>query len=121
MQLWEKCYVVYVGFFVPLPRLSAFNNFGTFMISQKAGGVAAGYWNLDKIDALRSELGKIGDVKELDRRLRDVNRELYEEYWADPIVYRHLPFGVSGKICGWTTNDGMDVPTLYSMLRPCPS
>ena len=118
-QPWEKRYAAHVGFLVPLPRPSALNNFGTFMISQKAGGVASGYWNLDKIDALRSELGKIGDVKELDRRLRDVNRELYDEYWADPIVYRHLPFGVSGKICGWTTNDGMDVPTLYAMLRPC--
>jgi peptide/nickel transport system substrate-binding protein len=120
-QPWEKKYAAHVGFLVPLPRPSALNNFGTFMISQKSGGVAAGYWNLDKIDGLRSELGKIGDVKELDRRLRDVNRELYGEYWADPIVYRHLVFGVSAKICGWTTNDGMDVPTLYSMLRPCAS
>ena len=118
-QPWEKKYAAHVGFLVPLPRPSALNNISTFMISQKAGGVAAGYWNLEKIDTLRSELGKIGDMKELDGRLRELNRELYQEYWADPIVYRHLVFGVSSKVCSWTTNDGMDVPTLYGMLRPC--
>jgi ABC-type transport system substrate-binding protein len=99
----EKHYAAHVGFLVPLPRPSALNNFGTFMISQTAGGVAAGYWNPDKIDRLRSELGRIGDLKELDRRLREVNRELYNDYWAAAIVYRHLVFGVSPKICGWTT------------------
>jgi hypothetical protein len=109
-----------VGFLVPLPRPSALNNFGTFMVSQKAGGVAAGFWNLDKIDRLRSELGRVGDLKELDRKLRDVNRELYNDYWADAIVYRHLVFGVSPKICSWVTYDGVDVPTTYSTLRPCP-
>jgi peptide/nickel transport system substrate-binding protein len=118
-QPWEKQYAAHVGFLVPLPRPSTLNNFGTFMISQKAGGVAAGYWDLDKIDRIRSELGRIGDVKELDRRLRDVNRELHNEYWADAIVYRHLAFGVNPKVCAWTTNDGMDVPTTYSTLRAC--
>jgi len=119
-QPWEKRYAAHVGFLVPLPRPSALNNFGTFMVSQKAGGVAAGFWNLDKIDRLRSELGRVGDLKELDRRLRDVNRELYNDYWADAIVYRHLVFGVNPKICSWVTYDGVDVPTTYSTLRPCP-
>ena len=119
-QPWEKQYAAHVGFLVPLPRPSALNNFGTFMVSQKAGGVAAGFWNLDKIDRLRSELGRVGDLKELDRKLRDVNRELYNDYWADAIVYRHLVFGVSPKICSWVTYDGVDVPTTYSTLRPCP-
>jgi hypothetical protein len=58
-------------------------------------------------------------VKELDRKLRDLNRELYNDYWADAIVFRHLVFGVTSKVCGWTTPDGMDVPTTYSTLRPC--
>lgn len=119
-QPWEKQYAAHVAFLVPLPRPSTLNNFGTFMISQKAGGVVAGYWNPDKIDRLRSELGRIGDLKELDRRLRELNRELYGEYWADAIVFRHLVFGVSSKICGWTTPDGMDVPSTYATLRPCP-
>jgi peptide/nickel transport system substrate-binding protein len=118
-QPWEKQYAAHVGFLVPLPRPSTLNNFGTFMISQKAGGVAAGYWNPDKIDRIRSELGRIGDLKELDRRLRELNRELYNDYWADAIAFRHLVFGVTSKVCGWTTPDGMDVPTTYSTLRPC--
>jgi peptide/nickel transport system substrate-binding protein len=118
-QPWEKSYAAHVGFLVPLPRPSTLNNLGTFMISQKAGGVAAGYWNSEKIDRIRSELGKIGDLKQLDRRLRDLHKELYGEHWADPIVFRHLVFGVSPKICGWTTPDAMDVPTTYATLRPC--
>ena len=51
----------------------------------------------------------------------DLPKELYGEPGADPIGFRHLVFGVSPKICGWTTPDAMDVPTTYSTLRPCPS
>jgi hypothetical protein len=91
-----------------------------FMLGQESGGMAAAYWNPEKIARLRGQLAQTTTVKQLDEELREVNRDLYQEYWADPVVFRHLPFGATSRICGWSPINGTGRQLELSTLRPCP-
>jgi hypothetical protein len=84
----------------PWARPSLVNNIRVFMLSHQAGGLTMVYWNLDKAERLFAEVSAITDVEARERRLRELNHELYEEYWAMPIAVRHTPFAASTKIAG---------------------
>ena len=56
-----------------------------------------------------------------DRRLRQVNRELYEEYRAMPIVLRHTPFAASPKIADWQPSNGSPTALAFETLKPTPT
>src|SRR5690606_20858596 len=71
-------------------------------ISKKAGGFAQQYWNLPKIDAAWEKLTQISDIDELSQALRELNREVYEEYAAIPIGVRHLAAAIGPRVASWT-------------------
>ena len=84
---------VAVGVQFPWARPSLVNNMRVFMLGHQAGGSTLAYWDLVAPERLFTEVSAILDVEARERRLREINRELYEEYWAMPIVYdiRRLP------------------------------
>ena len=90
------------------------------MLSHQDGGSTWAYWNPEKAKRLFAEVSAIIDVDTRDRRLREVNRELYEEYWAMPIVLRHTPFAARPKIADWQPSNGSPTALAFETLKPTP-
>ena len=107
-----------VGVQFPWARPSLVNNIRVFMVSHQAGGVVATYWNPQKIDRLFTELSAIVDAEKRERRLREINRELYEEYWAIPIAIRHMPFAAGPRIADWQPRSGAPTALAFETLKP---
>ena len=64
------------------------------------------YPNPDRGDAVYEELRAILDPEERRQRLVQLNRELYEEYWAAPVIWRHDTWGLRPDLAGWRPTDG---------------
>jgi peptide/nickel transport system substrate-binding protein len=64
------------------------------------------YHDLERGDRLFEELSAIVDPVERDERLRKLNREMYEEYWAIPVVWRHEVYGLRSDLSGWAPTNG---------------
>jgi peptide/nickel transport system substrate-binding protein len=64
------------------------------------------YHDLERGDQLFDELSAIVDPVKRDARLRQLNREMYEEYWAIPVVWRHEVYGLRSDLSGWAPTDG---------------
>ena len=107
-----------VGVVSPKNLPSLLTNIRVFMISKDAGGVLAGYWNPEKIDALYAELTTIVDEDERARRLGELQKELYDEYWALPIVLRGFPFAQGPRIAEWTPTQGVVTALAFNTLQP---
>lgn len=75
-----------------------------YLTSDPAGLLT--YQDLDRGDRLFAELSAIVDPAERDVRLRELNREMYEEYWAIPVVWRHEVYGLRSDLSGWAPTDG---------------
>ena len=69
-------------------------------------------------DRIYQELAVLADPEERDRRLRELNRELYEEYWAADIVWRHEVYGLSPRVEGWEPTNGSSSDLHLETLRP---
>jgi peptide/nickel transport system substrate-binding protein len=78
------------------------------------------YRNQERSERLFAEASGVRDVVARDRRLREMNRELYEEYWAMPIVIRHTPFAASAKIADWQPSNGSPTALAFETLKPKP-
>ncbi len=75
-----------------------------YLTSDPAGLLT--YHDLERGDQLLDELSKIVDPVERDARLRQLNREMYEEYWAIPVVWRHEVYGLRSDLSGWAPTNG---------------
>ncbi len=64
------------------------------------------YHDLERGDKLFDELSAMVDPVERDQRLRQLNREMYEEYWAIPVVWRHEVYGLRSDLSGWAPTNG---------------
>jgi peptide/nickel transport system substrate-binding protein len=105
---------------VPLGRPSVVQNFLVFMLGTSAGGTSAAYWNPDKMLASYNQLTAIADPAERDRLLRQLQRELYDEYWAMPIVWRHQPWAVGPRVTDWQPSNGTSQDLAFETLKPAP-
>ena len=76
------------------------------------------YHDLEKGDRIYDEVSALVEPATRDQRLRELNRELYEEYWAIPIVWRHEVYGLSPKVEGWEPTDGTSSDLRLETLRP---
>ena len=52
------------------------------------------------------DLHKLDNLDDRTKRLEEINRELYEEYWAVPIVWRHEVWGISTDVVTWNPANG---------------
>ena len=52
------------------------------------------------------DLHKFDNLDDRTKRLEEINRELYEEYWAVPIVWRHEVWGISTDVVTWNPANG---------------
>ncbi|MGE3536252.1 MAG: ABC transporter substrate-binding protein [Candidatus Tectimicrobiota bacterium] len=111
---------VSIGVQYPWARPSLVNNMRVFMLSHEDGGSTSAYWNPEKAARLFTEVSSIADVAARDQRLRALNRELYDEYWAMPIVIRHTPFAAGARIVDWRPSNGSPTALAFETLQPRP-
>ena len=52
------------------------------------------------------DLHKFDNLTNRTKRLEEINRELFEEYWAVPIVWRHEAWGIGTDIITWNPANG---------------
>ena len=88
------------------------------MLSPEAGGRFRTYWDPAKMDGYHAELSRIVDEEARDERLREINRELYEEYWSIPIAMKNTLYAAGPRIDGWEPISGVSKVLVYESLQP---
>ena len=76
------------------------------------------YYDMEKGDRIYSEILSIRDVGARQQRLKELNRELYGEYWAAPVVWRHDVWGVRQGLTGWQPTNGMRSHLNFETILP---
>ena len=76
------------------------------------------YHDPEKGDRIYSEMLAIRDLGERQQRLKELNRELYGEYWAAPVVWRHDVWGLRPGLTGWQPTNGMRSHLNFESIRP---
>jgi peptide/nickel transport system substrate-binding protein len=104
-QTFETTYAAHLHVNVPFARPWVMENLSVSWISQAAGGLIQGYWDLARIDAEFRRLRQIGDLKTLADELRRLNRETYAEYPFYPIAARNTTFAVGPRVADWSPGD----------------
>ena len=89
-----------------------------YMTSSEDGVMS--YHDLEAGDRIYAELLALADPVEREQRLKDLNRELYEQYWAADIVWRHDVFGLSPAIEDWEPTDGTSSDLHFETVMPSP-
>jgi ABC-type transport system substrate-binding protein len=101
-QNFETRYAAHLYVNSPGARPMVLPNIGVSFVSHKAGGLFQGYWNPAKIDAEYARLKSVTDIAELNRELRKLNRETYNEYAFVPIAARSFVAAVGPKVKSWS-------------------
>ena len=96
--------------------------FGTlikrYMSSDKSSMMA--YPDPEKGDRILAELAALGDPEQRDKKVRELGREWYEEYWAAPVLWRHEVYGLSPRLEGWQPTNGTSLDLHLETVRPIP-
>ena len=76
------------------------------------------YPDLDRGDRIYADVTAIKDEEQRRARLLALNRELYDEYWAAPFLWRHELYAVSPKVTGWTPTSGTTSTLHFETVKP---
>ena len=76
------------------------------------------YHDLEKGDRIYADVTVIKDEEQRRARLLALNRELYDEYWAAPFLWRHELYAVSPKVTGWTPTSGTSSTLHFETVKP---
>ena len=99
------------------PHTSRFNTtVKDYMASGRGGRLA--YPDTERGDALYQELSGITDPVEREERLRLLNHQTYDEYWAVPAIWRHQPYAFNSNLTGWQPIDGTENSLRLETVRP---
>ena len=90
----------------PSARPSMLTNIRIFMNGRDDGGLIEGYHDLDFIGSAYNELVTIVDIDERAQKLQELNRAVYDTYWAAAIATRPTPYAVGERIDDWRPGDG---------------
>ncbi|WP_181410833.1 ABC transporter substrate-binding protein [Nocardioides humi] len=99
-------------------RPSVLANMEPMMLTQDAGGRFRTYWDPEKADKWYAELSQIVDEAERDARLREINNELYNEYWSIPVAMKNTTYAAGKRISGWDPISGVSKVISYETLEP---
>lgn len=77
-----------------------------------------GYHSPEEGDRILSDLLATPEGKGRTDKLIDLNRKLYSEYWAVPLVWRHELWGLSPRIGSWQPQNGTSAYLRFETARP---
>jgi peptide/nickel transport system substrate-binding protein len=107
-----------VAVLFPGPRPSLVGNLSAYMLGLSDGGTVSSYPDPSKTKALFSKVTTTFDAAERAKILTQANHDLYNDYWAMPIVWRNATFATSKKVAIWQPSSGtVDAPA-FETLRP---
>lgn len=75
------------------------------------------YFNPEAGSRLFAELGSVLDEEERTRRLVELNRQMFDEYWSIPVAWHHDTYAVSADLTGWTPTDGTSSDLHFETVR----
>ena len=78
------------------------------------------YYDPERGDSLLADLTSMTDLEARRQKLKQLNRELYDEYWAAPIVWRHEIYALREGLTGWRPADGTFNDLHLETVRPVP-
>lgn len=78
------------------------------------------YFDLERGDKLLADLTSMTDLEARRQLLKQLNRELYDEYWAAPLVWRHEVYALREGLTGWQPTDGTSTDLHFETVRPVP-
>jgi len=99
---FETNYAAHFAVDVGFPRPTMLSNLVVAHASHKAGGPLQTFHDLNFMDSTLDRLQAIGDLKELDVALRELNRRLQAEYTNYPLVLRDVIFAAGPRVAGWS-------------------
>ncbi len=103
------------------PRPSLLGNIRVYMLAKSDGGAVAAASEAAKIKTAYDRISAIVDVKERDNALRAFGKDLYNDYWAMPVVWRHGGWAASKRIAGWEPVNGTSDYLRFDTLKPSES
>jgi peptide/nickel transport system substrate-binding protein len=111
-----------LGTFAPAPRPSMVSQLRIYLNSHENGGTIWVYHNPEQARAWQTELLAITDPAELQTRLSQINRQLYDEYFAMPLYEINIPYGVNTDAVdpAWVPGDLRRVNAQLFLADPAP-
>lgn len=107
-----------VAVMFPGSRPSLIGSIQVWMNGQADGGIVSVYHNPSKAVEIYRQLTSTQDAAERTKTLSQLNRQLYEEYWAMPIVWRHGTFALSPRVSNWQPSKGTSLHLAFETMRP---
>lgn len=95
---------------------------GTFIDRYLGSGETGmrSYYDPDKGDSISNEIRSITSDIEREARLRELNKEMYDEYWALPIVWAHDVYAISSSLRDWKPTNGTSSDLHFETVRLTP-
>ena len=90
-----------IAVFAPAPRPSMVSQFLVYLAAISDGGAIDVGINHQQAKAWYDELVQIKDPAMLQQRLREINREMYNQYWDLPLYLKHIPYVYQKTIGSW--------------------
>jgi len=87
--------------FAPAPRPSMVSQILVYLVAISDGGTIDIAIDHQKAKSWYDELVQIKDPAMLQQRLRDINREMYREYWNFPLFLKHIPYAYQKTVASW--------------------
>ena len=82
-----------------------------------AEGSLLAYHDTEKGSRLFEEVAGMSDGEARRRWLQELNREMYDEYWAIPTAWHHDVYALSPNLAGWTPTNGTSFDLHLETIR----
>jgi peptide/nickel transport system substrate-binding protein len=107
-----------LGMFFMVSGSSLDNNLRILVISHKAGGIVAGYWDSATIDELYNRYLATIDSGARQQIALQINRQIHESYGYIPVSVVNQVWAVHPRVGSWQPIDGTPFQPRYETLKP---
>lgn len=82
-----------------------------------ADGAILAYSDIEKGNKIFSEINGTSSESERETLLKKLNREMYDEFWAIPVLWSHDTYAISPDLKGWLPTDGVSTDLHFETIR----
>ena len=99
----------------PVRPRAVLNDISRYMTDLE--GTLLTYPDIEKGNRVFAQMNAIIDAEERALRLRQLNHEMYDEYWAVPITWSHDVYALSPDLEGWLPTNGVSTDLHFETIR----
>ncbi len=82
-----------------------------------AEGAILAYPDIEKGNRIFSEINGSLETSDREALLKKLNREMYNDFWAIPVLWSHDTYAVSSNLEGWLPTDGVSTDLHFETIR----